>query len=75
MKADGRPWGIAETGSRLVPGDDGTARAAWVTSVGNYLTSNGAMFVTYYSSARGIHFKMDNDPFSANAWRAFVERS
>lgn len=73
MKADGRPWGIAETGSRLVPGDDGQGRAKWLKSVGDYTINNGASFVTYFHSTRGGDYRL-NDPYSRAVWRNFVAR-
>lgn len=72
-KADGRPWGIAETGSRLIPGDAGQGRAAWLRSVGNYAINNGAQFVTYFHSTRDGDWRL-NDSYSRAVWRDFVAR-
>ncbi len=73
MKADGRPWGIAETGSRLVPGDSGQERAKWLNSLGNYSINNGASFVTYFQSTRDGDWRLD-DSYSRAVWSAFVAR-
>ncbi|GAA4881682.1 carbohydrate binding domain-containing protein [Serinicoccus chungangensis] len=71
--ADGRPWGIAETGSRLVPGDDGRGRAAWLRSVAEYAIANDAQFVTYFQSTRDGDWRL-NDPYSRAVWRDYVAR-
>ena len=73
MRADGRPWGVAETGSRRVPGDAGQGRAKWLTSLGNYAINNNAYFVTYFQSTRGGDWRL-NDPYSIAVWRNFVAR-
>ncbi|MBT0992905.1 hypothetical protein KIN34_01185 [Cellulomonas sp. DKR-3] len=67
----GKPFAIAETGSRLVPGDDGRARAAWLTSVGAYLKANDAVFATYFQSTNAGNWRLD-DVYSQRAWGAFV---
>lgn len=68
----GKPWGIAETGSVLVPGDeDGAGRAAWLTALGDHLAAEGAAFVTYFQSTRDGDFKL-TDPASVTAWRQWV---
>ncbi|WP_010147523.1 carbohydrate binding domain-containing protein [Serinicoccus profundi] len=71
--ADGRPWGIAETGSRLVPGDDGQGRAAWLRSVAEYAVRHDAQFVTYFQSTRDGDWRL-NDRYSRAVWREFVAR-
>ena len=73
MKRDGRPWGIAETGSRLAAGDNGQGRAAWLRDVGNYAINNDASFVTYFQSADRGDFRL-SDSYSTQAWREFVAR-
>lgn len=69
--ADGRPWGIAELGSRVVPGDDGRGRAAWLRAVGSYVIAHQAAFVTYFQSTRGGDWRL-NDPYSLRVWSGFV---
>lgn len=73
-EADGRPWGIAETGSRLVPGDDGRGRAEWLRQVGKYLIDHNAQFVTYFQSTRDGDWRL-NDPYSKKVWSDFVAGS
>jgi hypothetical protein len=64
-------WGIAETGSRLVPGDDGSKRAAWLHQIARYADSNGAQFVTYFDSIVGGEFRLLDEP-SRQAWHDVV---
>lgn len=73
MELDGRPWGIAETGSRLVPDDPGPGRAAWLTGMGNYLIDHDAIFVTYFQSTSDGDWRLLDAP-SVNAWKNFVGR-
>jgi hypothetical protein len=72
-RESGKPFGIAETGSRLIPGDDGRGRAAWLTSVGDYLRANGAAFVTYFQSTRDANWLLE-DQYSRAAWAAQVAK-
>lgn len=69
-----KPWGVAEIGSVIVPGDDGTGRAEWLNDVAEYLQSAGASFVIYFQSVRDAHFKLEDAP-SVNVWRRWVEQS
>ena len=72
-KAAGKPFGIAETGSRLIPSDpSGVGRAAWLTKVGKYLKDNSALFVAYWDSAVKIGDYRLTDAPSAAAWRKLV---
>lgn len=64
----GKPFGIAETGSILPAGDNGQARAAWLTSMGHYLRGQHALFVTYFESTVGGDFRLNDVP-SQQAWR------
>ncbi|HST64578.1 MAG TPA: DNRLRE domain-containing protein [Mycobacteriales bacterium] len=70
-KAEGKPWGIAELGAKLVPGDDGTRRAAWLTSMGAYSKANGALYVTYFDAPVGGEFRLLDAPSQA-AWRSVI---
>lgn len=74
MEADGRPWGIAEMGSRLMKGDtSGTNRAAWLRAIGDYTTKNDALFVAYF---HGVGINGDftlRDQASIKAWGALVK--
>lgn len=74
-EAIGKPWGIAETGSARISGDEsGTGRAAWLRKVGQYFADHGATYVTYFQSTRDGDFELRDDP-SINAWRYWVGRS
>ncbi|OLT41883.1 hypothetical protein BJF86_02430 [Serinicoccus sp. CNJ-927] len=70
---DGRPWGIAETGSRLIPGDSGPGRARWLRSLAEYAVANDAQFVTYFQSTRDGDWRL-NDQHSRAVWREFAAR-
>lgn len=70
----GKPWGIAETGTRLLAGDDGTDRAQWLSQVGEFLADRGALWATYFNSTVGGDFRLTDGP-SQQAWREFVEAS
>ena len=67
----GKPWGVAETGSDLVPGDTGTGRAAWIRSMTSYLGGQRPEFVAYYNQvvSQG-DFRLLDQP-SIQAWRSF----
>jgi hypothetical protein len=72
--AESLPFGIAETGSPIVSGDDGTARAAWLRSLISHLTLNGALFIEYFDHDWTAHNGADyrlRDPASIEAWREF----
>ncbi|WP_299520858.1 cell wall-binding repeat-containing protein [uncultured Serinicoccus sp.] len=74
MEADGRPWGLAELGSRIVVGDNGTGRAAWLADIGEVLIENDASFATYFQTTyKGVPFRLDDSP-SRNTWRGLVQR-
>ncbi len=69
--AAGKPFGVAEWGSRAITGDDGTARAAWITASAKYLTGAGAQFALYYDAVdpqNGHDFRLP-DPHAHAGWR------
>lgn len=71
----GKPYGIAEIGSRRIPSDaTGAGRAEWLTEVAAYSRQHGALFVTYFQSARDGEWRLLDQP-SQHAWRAAVESS
>lgn len=71
----GKPYGIAETGSRKIPSDPtGVKRAAWLSEVAKYNRENGALFVTYFQSPRDGEWRLLDKP-SQDAWRAAVSSS
>lgn len=72
-QAVGKPWAIAEFGSLLVPGDDGTGRAAWITAISRFGYDNGAQFMCYFDNAGpgGADYRLTDEPSRA-AWRSIV---
>jgi len=76
-KEAGKPWAIAETGSRVIPSDQnpkGAKRAKWLADVAKYSRDNGAVFVTYFHSSRDGEWRLLDTP-SANAWAAAIKSS
>ncbi|WP_052744771.1 DNRLRE domain-containing protein [Micromonospora sp. HK10] len=73
-RQEGLPFGIAETGSPLVAGDPGSARAAWLRALSSHLTAEGALFVDYFDldwrEEAGIDYRL-RDSASMTAWREF----
>lgn len=73
----GKPWGVGELGSVVLPGDGGSGRAAWLRSYASYARNNGARFVTYFDHKKGIgapDYRLTDRP-SRSAWRTEVENS
>lgn len=72
MGDDGRPWGIAEIGSRIIPSDiTGEGRATWLHDVGDYLRANDASFMTYYQLTHEGDWWLYDEP-SRQAYRDLV---
>jgi hypothetical protein len=68
-KSVGLPFGFAEFALARTNG-----RPAWLTSVGNYLMSVGALFGTYFDSPGWPAMYMTDSP-SIAAWRSVVAKS
>ncbi|MEU8124278.1 DNRLRE domain-containing protein [Spirillospora sp. NPDC049024] len=47
-KGENLPFGVAETGSYLVSGDNGDRRASWLRAMNAYLTKRNALWVAYF---------------------------
>lgn len=47
-RAEGLPFAVAEVGSAIADGDDGTGRAAWIRDTFRYLRDRRAVFVSYF---------------------------
>ncbi|MGH3716154.1 MAG: hypothetical protein ACRDT4_22225, partial [Micromonosporaceae bacterium] len=45
---EGLPFAVAEVGSAIASGDDGTGRAAWLRDTLRYLRDRQALFVSYF---------------------------
>ena len=69
----GSAWAIAELGSKLAVGDDGSGRAQWLREVASYSRRNDAAFVTYFNSSVGGEFELEDAP-SQRAWREIMAR-
>ena len=70
-KGAGVNWAVAELGSKMAAGDNGTGRAAWLTAIGSYARANGAAYVTYFDSTVGGDFRL-LDAASQDAWRQVI---
>lgn len=68
-KSAGMPFGFAEFALATQNG-----RPAWLTEVGNYLASSGALFGTYFDSAGFAGMQLTDAP-SISAWRNVIARS
>ncbi|PWU57622.1 hypothetical protein DLE60_24205, partial [Micromonospora globispora] len=67
----GKPWGLAETGSDLLPGDTGMGRAGWLRSMTTYVNGQRPEFVAYWNNAVSYgDFRLLDSP-SIQAWRSF----
>jgi len=69
-KSVGLPYGFAEFGLATASG-----RAAWLTTVGNYIMSSGALFATYFDGNRQYPTLRLTDSASTAVWRGFVAQS
>jgi len=68
----GLQFGVAETGSLKAASDvDGSARAAWLRSIGQYLQDKDASFACYFDSIVGGEFRLLDAP-SRQAWKDVV---
>ena len=67
----GKPFAVAELGSVLAEGDDGSGRAQWLREVGDYLKAQDAVFVTYFDLAfnGGRDDYRLRDAASLEAWK------
>jgi hypothetical protein len=73
---EGKPWGIGETGSPLIPGDTGSQRAQWIIDCCNYCVNNDAAYYSYWNrvSLDGtIDYRISpSDTLSTNAYKGFL---
>lgn len=69
-KSAGLPFGFAEFGMPSTPG-----RAGWLTQVGDYLMTSGAVFATLFNSSAVSPSMALTDQASISAWRSIVEKS
>lgn len=66
-----KPWGVAEVGAELIPGDAGEGRANWLRRIGRYLARKNALFATYFDVDNGGTFTL-RDAESKAAWKNWV---
>lgn len=71
--AEGLPFAVAEVGSAIAEGDDGSGRAAWIRDTFGYLKQQRAEFVSYFdmyieANHGPQHYEL-RDPPSAAAYR------
>jgi FlgD Ig-like domain len=66
----GLPYGFAEFGLSTAAG-----RPAWMTEVGNYLLSSGAVFATVFNGVAQYPTLQLTDKASQDVWRGFVAQS
>jgi hypothetical protein len=71
----GKGFAIAEFGSRLLPGDDGSRRAAWMVRFAKAAAARDAQYVSYFDTlVGGGDFRLRDAP-SRRAWRLVVRKS
>jgi hypothetical protein len=58
----GKPFGIAEWGSQMAVGDNGTGRGAWISLTTTYLRDFGTAWATYFDSNTGGTFVLNDRP-------------
>jgi hypothetical protein len=66
----GLPYGFAEFALATPVG-----RAAWLTSVGNYLLTSGALFASYFNGNPEYPTERLTSAADIAVWRSFVQRS
>jgi hypothetical protein len=66
----GLPYGFAEFGLSTTAG-----RPAWMTEVGNYLMSSGALFATVFNGVAEYPTLQLTDQASQDVWKGFVAKS
>jgi hypothetical protein len=69
-KSVGLPYGFAEFGLSTA-----TGRPAWMTEVGNYLMTSGALFATVFNGSPQYPTLQLTDSASAKVWKGFVTQS
>jgi hypothetical protein len=71
--AVGKPWAVAEFGSKLISRDGGAnGRAAWVSAFARYAYDHQAKFVSYFQTdTQGTDYRLLDAP-SRRTWRNIV---
>lgn len=71
----GSGFAIAEVGSAVAEGDDGTGRSAWLRALGDYAAEHDAQFVAYFDfswNGGRDDYRLRDAP-SVQAWRELVD--
>lgn len=71
-KSVGKPFGYAEMGSIVVPGDAGGGRASWIQTTGRYLIAQGSTWVAYWDDEVSEYDYRLLDSAGQQAWRGLV---
>lgn len=74
-RALGNRFAIAELGSVLIPGDEGSRRASWLVDVARFAAARSAAFVCYWDAKIPDEDYQLRDLASRLAWRSVVEHS
>jgi hypothetical protein len=69
-KSVGLPYGFAEFGLSTA-----TGRPAWMTEVGNYLMTSGALFATVFNGSPQYPTLQLTDSASEKVWKGFIAQS
>jgi hypothetical protein len=69
-EAAGLPFGFAEFGTSLA-----TGRAAWLTSIGSYLSTSGAAFGCLFDTSGQLPSMRLTDAASIAGWQSVVAQS
>jgi hypothetical protein len=71
----GKPWGIAELGSTVVPSGGGEqGRAQWLRTYADRVQALGGQFATYFDSRTNtLDYRLTDAP-SRTTWRSVVQR-
>ncbi|MFC5821049.1 CBM96 family carbohydrate-binding protein [Nonomuraea harbinensis] len=70
-RAENLPHGVAELGSHIAAGDDGTGRAAWLADMTGYLNRHASVWALYFDLDWPTGDYRLRDPASRAAWSAF----
>jgi hypothetical protein len=66
-------FAVAELGSLIEPGDEGSRRAAWLVRVARYTAKHDAVFVSYWDARLPNENYQLRDLPSILAWRSVVK--
>ncbi|HEX6681166.1 MAG TPA: hypothetical protein VF062_00110, partial [Candidatus Limnocylindrales bacterium] len=69
----GLPTGIAEMGSHIAAGDDGTRRAAWIQAMNDYLRAHGSLWNLWFDLDWSNGDYRLRDPAALAAWQQFCD--